>query len=51
MGFLLNVGVRASTMFFCFCFSRSLKAIKRQRARYGLSFAVVNIIKMISLLS
>ena len=30
-----------------FCFSRSLKAIKRQWARFGLSFAIVNIIKMI----
>ena len=30
-----------------FCFSRSLKAIKRPWARFALSFAVVNIIKMI----
>ena len=30
-----------------FCFSRSLKAIKRRWARFGPSFAVVNIIKMI----
>ena len=30
-----------------FCFSRSLKAIKRRWARFGLSFAVVNIIKLI----
>ena len=33
-----------------FRFSRSLKSIKRQWARFGLSFAVVNIIKMISVL-
>ena len=30
-----------------FCFSRSLKAIKRPWARFALPFAVVNIIKMI----
>ena len=30
-----------------FCFSRSLKAIKRRWERFGLSFAIVNIIKMI----
>ena len=33
--------------FLCFCFSRSLKAIKRHRAWFLLSFAVVNIIKTI----
>ena len=51
MGYFFNIGVRASAMFFeknfCFCFSRSLKAIRRGSARFGLSFTVVNIIKMI----
>ena len=36
-----------SRQFFCFRFSRSLKAIKRRWPRFGLSFAVVNINKMI----
>ena len=43
---LLNVGARASVMFLQEMFSRSLKAIKRQRVRFGLSFTGVNIIKM-----
>ena len=49
--FFLNVGARASVMFFqkilMFCFSRSLYAIKRRWARFRLSFVVVNINKMI----
>ena len=36
-----------SRKFRCFRFSRSLKAIKRQWVRFGLSFTGVNIIKMI----
>ena len=36
-----------SRKFLCFRFSRSLKAIRRQRVRFGLSFTVVNVIKMI----
>ena len=49
--FFLNVGARASVMFFqkilMFCFSRSLYAIKRRWARFRLPFVVVNINKMI----
>ena len=36
-----------SRKFLCFCFSRSLKAIKRGSASFRLSFTVVYIIKMI----
>ena len=50
--YLLNVGARTSILFFyknifCFRFSRSLKAIKRRWARFGLPFPVVIINKMI----
>ena len=51
MVFLRDVGTRArvlsSRKFLCLGFSRSLKATKRWWARFGLSFAVVNINKMI----
>ena len=34
-------------LFLCFHFSRSLRAIERQRATFGPSFTLANIIKMI----
>ena len=33
--------------FLCFRFSRSLKAIKKKKVRFGLSFTVVNIMEMV----
>ena len=52
MGLWLNVGACASfflffILFLCFHFSRSLRAIERQRETFGPSFTLANIIKVI----